>query len=153
MITSRRTFLRTFASLLAAPAIVKASSLMPVSVFDSSIIPPDFYYRTQFDDVVYWSGYEAIPVDRVMQGEPVRIIGGAFTKADIQRDVTPLVKPLRQLRREASEASLDEAIRRAIADPQPLPPQIKFENDVYSVDRLNDRLIVEKLDRRRRLGA
>ena len=51
MITSRRTFLTGLASLMAAPAIVRASSLMPVKVLPSVeeldaltiIMHPDMY--------------------------------------------------------------------------------------------------------------
>lgn len=55
LITSRRTFIGGLASLIAAPAIVRVSSLMPVKVVDllwaeeAMILPPGEYHAYLID--------------------------------------------------------------------------------------------------------
>lgn len=53
MILTRRTFLGTGLALIAAPAIVRASSLMPVRTFKASDFLTDAYaWRIQFREIL-----------------------------------------------------------------------------------------------------
>lgn len=45
MLLSRRSLITGLASFLAAPAIVRASSLMPVKAFENPWLPPDYIVR------------------------------------------------------------------------------------------------------------
>lgn len=50
---SRRSLLTGFAGLLAAPAIVRASSLMPIKVFTAPVVDEPFVYDSP-NYVGYW---------------------------------------------------------------------------------------------------
>lgn len=67
---TRRGFIITAVSLLAAPAIVRASSLMPISV--QPPVPPSPYYLTNFDEPTWIGGYEPLPT---LNDTRLRIVG------------------------------------------------------------------------------